>query len=206
MKQILTVAFLTSYTLGLHAAQDKDKVLLAITSAHTRAFSKDNLIVSRISANNDLAPWDEAINAVKQFIDDNDPKLNPDFDKIYEINTQLINVLKIAFNSYIAPVLKNKKDRSEGLSRLDSSKLDLAALNIWGLDSVVQGLKTSKEDLIQLQDKLTTTLKKYRKSRLTNKAKGDAVEVLSRLALTLETTITKAINDSKKIEDAAAKK
>lgn len=162
MKQILTVAFLTSCTLGLHAAQDKDKVLLAITSAHTRAFSKDNLIVSRISANNDLAPWDEAINAVKKFIDDNDPKLNPDFDKIYEINTQLINVLKVAFNSYIAPVLKNKKDRSEGLSRLDSSKLDLAALNIWGLDSVVQGLKTSKEDLIQLQDKLTTTLKKYR--------------------------------------------
>jgi hypothetical protein len=201
MKYILSLLIALLVISPLHASQKKDALLLAITSGHTRVFSRDNLIVSRLTSG-DLSVWNDTVKAVKQFVEKNSDKKTANliayFKSISSISDDLINRLKVAFNGVIAPALVNSKDKKEGLSRLDASKIDLEKIDVNGLQNVIKPLEESRDKLIKIQNDLSNDVKKLKGSKL------DAAQVLTRLAITLEATITKVINDTKKLATSVA--
>lgn len=189
---------------------DKEKIALAITSAHTAAFSKDNLIISRLTEN-DQRLWDEAVKAAKIFVTENSSAHIKYLNRIDKANNALINTLKSAFNGYIAPALKNPNDKKEGLSRIDSSKIDLTKINIVKLEALVNTLQTTVDDMRQMQDELKSKPTFWIIWTTDKKNKYiEANDLLNRLALTLDATAGKVITDTIKklkpiIQSAAIK-
>ena len=127
--------------------------------------------------------WQQTMQAIKGFVQANAAELNPYFATLSNASDQLIARLKAGFNGFIAPKLLNRDDKKSGLSRLDTTKLNLASINVPGLNEVINPLKDERDKLIDLQKQLAKKLETFRRSLITPKVKGDAVEVWIRLPL-----------------------
>lgn len=197
------VVFVACSAMALHGAQKtKNELLQAIVSAHTRAFGNENLIVKRLDVDG-VQAWQQTMQAIKQFVQAHASELNPYFATLSNASDQLISHLKAAFNGFIAPKLLNPDDKKNGLSKLDASKLDVANINIAGLNEVILPLQDERDKVADTQNQLTKKLEKFRSFPI-SKIKGDTVEVLMRLATTLEVTINKTLRDEQKIASALA--
>jgi hypothetical protein len=185
--------------------REKDTIERVMISNHTRVFSKDNLVLSRLPAD-DLRVWDKAVGNVQQFVKNNASALTNDSNDLAAVSNELIALLVVLYNQYIAPAFKNPADRKEGLSSINPAKIELSKINVASLEEAVYPLELTKNRLIELQKKLEKQLKTWRDSLFTPRIKGDAVELLLSLELILETTVIKVINDIKKIVAAAESK
>lgn len=70
--------------------QDYHKI---IVGAHTKAFSKENLLSTRVKPD-EKKTWGEMINEIKKYVANNAPQLMTKFNKISKVNDNLFAVLE----------------------------------------------------------------------------------------------------------------
>lgn len=202
MKKLLFYIITLSSFQMQAASPQLDKLALAITSAHTRAFSKDNLITERLMPE-DSAKWNEAVKAVGEYIAAHASELKETFAQLNAINSALINTLQSTFGAYISPNLKTAKKKTGGGLKKDIFE------NIKGInfDKASKNLNTLKkdEDLTKkIQSDLDKSGSKIDKMKsLLGSSNQEAKNLLKHLALTLETTIVKALIDFNKLKQLA---
>lgn len=160
--------------------KDKNKNQLVLTSAHTALFSADNLFKNRMSPN-DINQWNNVLKGIKDFVQKNASEYMNYFNTLSKASDTLINSIKVIFNT------KDNKDTAE------RQRLVLNNILI---------LNTTRSQMIKIQKDLASE-----KTRITNKTiitasarqtKLLVIDLLSVLALTLELTCDKIINDSAK--------
>ncbi len=177
---------------------EKDKFFMTITSAHTRTFSKDNLIISDISSE-DSDVWNGLMKEVAKYVKANSPGLYPEFEKMQTASDKLLEALKMAHDKTTLkktdrPALSRESKVKSGLNiqNPDSAKKSSKSLDIKGIEKIIEPLKAQESILVEIQDKINKKT-----------MKNDVDEILNRLALTLEVTITKVFKDFKKVEARA---
>ena len=84
------------------AITEKEKIIMAITSAHTRVFSKENLITERI-AEEDSKVWENLLSEIYKYVNKNGRNLVKDLNKIKIASDQLIDTLRLTYGLYILP-------------------------------------------------------------------------------------------------------
>lgn len=177
---------------------------IAITSGHTKAFSKEGLITESIS--NDIASWQEAVNSLGLFVKKYNKDLEPVFKKITDINTQLENALKVTFNSYIKPLLiPSKKEKGSSLFEPSSFNRPAQKVQLNKIYTVLDPLQGKQEELKDIIKNLTALSSKFNPWQLAsskNKREGanEALRLIIKLANILEITIAKVFNDLKRFE------
>ncbi len=165
---LLGVAYLLAKT-TVH-----ERWAMMVTSTHTRLFSKENLFEERIDPK-DLRLWYQVVYGVKSYVE---KKAGKDKDLLGPLaltivtNNKFMNALKLIYNLHFS------KSGLVGGSELDRLN------NLLQLKEIEQKFKNSQ---IALE-----------RTRFFFRGKKDARDLLRQLAMTLEVTTTKAINDFSK--------
>ena len=157
---------------GTIAAKTKDEELLLITSIHTKVFSQSNLFDKRNEETND---WYDLLDNIQKYVDKNaskNKKLLDAFALCQDISYQLINTLKIAYNSIFAVA-------SPSSTNISSIRDDIG-------------------QLVESGKILETAKNQFESEYYFWRKKKDVKEVLLLLMLTLELTITKLSKDFEK--------
>jgi len=186
-------------TSSLYAAQtEKDKFLMTITSAHTRVFSKDNLITERILPE-DSAIWNALMSEIAQYVQRNGGKLTPEFEKLQRASNDLLNTLKIVYGTDIAPAITDQSKKQTGISLTvaNASKINKALININSIKAKIAPLAEQENNAKNVPTQLD-------KRWLLSAADKDLAVVLKQLALTLEVTISKVFKDAEKLQKFVA--
>ncbi len=160
---------------SLAFADKKDKALQSITSTVTEVFGKDNLFDKK---NEDINSWDNLLNTMQSYVDEsagNNKKLLDAFAFCQDVSYQLLNTLKVAYNSIFAVTSPSPMD----IIRIRG---DIEQLSRKGID-----LKEASERLES-------------EYYLRQKKKG-VQKVIVRLMLALELAIDKLARDFKKQVD-----
>lgn len=199
---------------GVAGAQDKkeavkvvqqtpDKMKQMITSAHTRVFSKDNLLVANIDKQ-EQKPWDELVEGaqrdgkleegIQQFVERNYKEEMGDFETIKKASDQLLATLQTTYQ-YISQAFVTAKDKTKGLSSFDLKKIDIKKLNAEEIFDKLKVLVPYRDQLVQLQASLDAKAQEIKKS-WTPKIKREVCEVLSFFAMSVELAINKALGDT----------
>ena len=156
------------------ATNDKESVIRAITGAHTRLFSVDNLYKKRMDAS-DIAEWNNVLKEIKSFVNKNGSEYISYFNSLSVANDDLINGIKLIFNT--------RSNQAQ-------------------VENQINILQRVKDKVVNVEDGLNRENNKIKGKILTSAAtkqtKQNVIEVLGRLGLTLELTINKAINDARK--------
>ena len=83
---------------GFRATGDKNRILMALVSNHTRTFGVDDLFKTQLDYN----PWNGTITEVEKFVNDNaqqDNKILLQLRDILEENKDMINTIQTAFSN-----------------------------------------------------------------------------------------------------------
>lgn len=174
---------------------NKEHIKGIITGVHVRAFSKNILLTEKIGRE-ESDKWYEMLKQVESFVQENDPTLIADYRTLVDASNIIINTLKISFNQYIVPALKNAADKNTGTH--DLREIDLSKVPLKSIEEQLNKLKPTRETLRALQIKLKPSklgLLASKKAQASNNAK----EVLSHLAFILEVTCDKIFADFKKL-------
>ena len=174
------------------AITEKEKIIMAITSAHTRVFSKENLITERI-AEEDSKVWENLLSEIYKYVNKNGRNLVKDLNKIKIASDQLIDTLRLTYGLYILPNITDSSKREEGLnikSTNASEKINKSAIKISSIMGKIEDLKEQENIMKMVQGKIVA----YKVSS------PDVVAVLERLALTVEVTISKVFKDAEKLK------
>ena len=174
------------------AIKESEKIIMAITSAHTRVFSKENLITERISEE-DSKVWENLLSEIYKYVNKNGRNLAKDLNKIRVASDQLIDTLRLTYGLYILPNITDSSKREEGLnikSTNASEKINKSAIKISSIMGKIEDLKEQENIMKRVQDKIIA----YKVSS------PDVVAVLERLALTVEVTISKVFKDAEKLK------
>ncbi|MGE0010347.1 MAG: hypothetical protein AB7F19_00090 [Candidatus Babeliales bacterium] len=150
----------------LSGAVSKDRILMALTSNHTRVFSKDDLFGEPLSSQE----WYRFLNELKKFVaaqGKGDQKLNGTLETILENNDLMVNTIKITYNSLFA----------KGGSYQEAL------------------FTSSMQKLQQVIDAMTAAQKSIAKETYLYKSKKEVRDVLEQVALVIELTAQKARND-----------
>lgn len=176
----------------------KNKIIMSITSAHTRVFSKENLITERISEN-DSVVWENLLTEIYKYVKNSASNINlvRGFNKIRAASEDLLYTLRLTYGVYILPAITDISKRQEGLNikaPQAASKIDKSKINIDDILVKISSLKDQENSMKAVQNKLLT----YKVSS------PDVVDVLERLAFTVEVTISKVFKDAQKVKDFVA--
>lgn len=186
----------------------KDEALQAITSTHTRVFSRDNLLLVPI-AEEDNAAWNKLIENLQEYVNRRwvkSDELQPFFDTAAQASFQILNTLRTVYQRNIMPAIYTLEDQQKGLSTLNTKKIDLARINFEDVKKLIQPIQKLIQPLQEAQDKLQAKLAQYRASSITHRFNGDTAEALIRFAVTVEATAAKVLNDLKKLEQTQEQK
>lgn len=209
MLRVLPLIFVSASIVNAEQS-GKDKFIMAITSAHTRTFSKENLITERISLE-DSNVWNSLMNEIAKYVQGT--LLMADFEQLQNVSNELLNTLKIVYGSKIAPAIIDaaKKDSGVNISIANAStKIDKAKIKADAIRPLIDPLKIQEEIPKKIPTSIDATIKKY-EAQLDSKWFSfgkdkeiarikEIAEVLKRLALTLEVTIAKVFKDFQKLE------
>lgn len=198
----------------------------AIVSNHTRVFSKENLLLSAIAAEDHQA-WITLINNLRDYVRNRQPEvLRYPSNTLFQIAEQVEDTISSIFTEDIAPAFTSEKAQREGVSasgitqKIDYSKvgIDTNKLNMSAITAKLARLKNFKKSIAEIQSsfKPDTSKKgvaqgaKYRAIKLgitkpTTAAEGclkepKLCEILDTLAMYLEATIDKAVKDFEKLK------
>jgi len=163
LKMALLTASALIYAQSAQAIDPKDKVLIALVGAHTKTFGVDDLFKEQIN----LSTWNQAINEIKKYVNDNardDKKLMSELNSLMQQNDEMINTMKIAYNSLFA----------QGGSKQPN---------------VATNLSTKLKNITNQADKSEASLKK---ETYFYEGKKNAREVLTQLAMFIGATANKA--------------
>lgn len=192
----------------------------AIVSNHTRVFSKENLLLSAIAAEDHQA-WITLINNLRDYVRNRQPEvLRYPSNTLFQIAEQVEDTISSIFTEDIAPAFTSEKAQREGVSasgitqKIDYSKIgiDTNKLNISAIAAKLARLKNFKKSIAEIQDSLKTSGKKSFSQRAQEfvggaktaasacKAKPELCKVLDTLATVLDATIDKAARDFEKMK------
>ena len=156
---------------GVLLAEDRELVL--IISTHTKVFSRDSLFAKR---NEETNQWYAMLDYLQGYVDENagkDKKLLEAFALCKDVSNQLINTLKIIYNSVFA----GTKSPSQAV--------------VINARSSIEKLKKRRTDLENMSNILEGTHYFFKK-------KKEVKKTLLRLILALDPTINKLGIDFKK--------
>ncbi|TET05846.1 hypothetical protein E3J79_04190 [Candidatus Dependentiae bacterium] len=148
-----------------------------IVGAHTRAFSKENLLSTRVKPD-EKKKWDEMMSEIKEYIARNDPQLMTKFNKISKVSNNLFTVLE---QNYKKNILGN-----------------LPPYYYPSIEKILNQFNFKKE-LKEIQ-KIHKDLKKKPLLFKEPKKIADARQLLYLLTLYIEATIGKVFNDLEKFK------
>lgn len=192
----------------------------AIVSNHTRVFSKENLLLSAIAAEDHQA-WITLINNLRDYVRNRQPEvLRYPSNTLFQIAEQVEDTISSIFTEDIAPAFTSEKAQREGISasgitqKIDYAKIgiDTNKLNISAIAAKLARLKNFKKSIAEIQDSLKTSGKKSFSQRAQElvggaktaasacKAKPELCKVLDTLATVLDATIDKAARDFEKMK------
>lgn len=172
-----------------------EKLKMAITSAHTRAFSKDNLITERVPLEESNI-WNNAISEIANYLQQNNSKLTDEFNQLRNISNELLNTLKVNFGSYIAPAITDAAKKQTGVNISTpgaSAKIDKAKININGLQQSIARLAAQEKIAKEIPVKLASKW-------FLSASDKDLIPMINQLALTLELTLAKLPKDLNKLK------
>lgn len=172
--------------------KSKDNAFAFIIGIHTKVFSKQNLITEHITMP-DASDWYALLKGVEDYTRRNDKDRLPYYEKIRNASDTLINGLKIMYNTYILPALKDPKDGEAGIATLNDSKIDITKVDLDAIKNAVNKFRSTKEGLVNLQ-------KSLKKKLLISSGSRNARGVLTNLAFVLEITIDKVFADYEKVK------
>ncbi len=148
----------------------RDQVIQVLTRNHIEVFSKENLYQTQLT---NLSKWNDTVKGIEYYVLTHGGKKDKDLSiplaQVLKLNNELINTIKIVYNTTF---FTKGEIKGTELNR----------------QNYVFTLENIKKQLIQVQNDL-------KKAFFFFKAKKNARFVLSNLALVLETTTQKAIND-----------
>lgn len=178
------------------ALQTKDDLLRTLISVHTRVFSRDNLLITPVSTEDQVA-WGDMAAGIQRFVEAKNDKLIGDFNTITSVSLQLITTLREVYKM-MSPAFVAEKDKEKGLSSFDANKIDFNKLRATDFTALVRSnLSARKAELLALEATLKNKLQEYRDSWMPGtKAKGDVCEILLYYAQIVEATIQKVFNDT----------
>ena len=179
------------YQAGIKEIRNRNDADIMIWSSHNRIFGKNNLITSRMTTQ-DSDAWYTMLSALKNYVEKNDKDLLKYHQILVEVSNNLINTLKVIFNTQIAGALTNAADKAEGISNYDASRLNIQKLNLPSIKQQLDALKKDKE-------KLNKLLQDIKPGFFTSSTSKEIREVLTTLARLLEATIDKVNIDLGKI-------
>jgi len=172
-KKYLAISILIATPL-FSVVSEKNKMKMAITSAHTRALSKDNLITKKIDLE-DKNIWNSMMSEISQYVNTNASQYNSTFITLSNISNALFNTLASNYGMYVS----------------GKTKLNTSAIFNYINTNLSQHLQQAKQITQKLDRRVIFALQKTK----------DVREVLHQLALSLELSIAKAINDARKLSE-----
>lgn len=191
---IITGLFLVLLSsISAQMAPTKKGLLPSITNLHIIVFGKDNLITQRITMQ-EATKWYDLLKGVNELVKKNDPRLLREYQSIANASNEILNTLKVVFNSQIAPALVNEKDKVEGISKLDSVTIAPSAIDLKKIKELLDPLLITQKSLKTIQNTLKPGF-------FTSGATTDAMEVLKTVAFVLDVTIDKIFIDYKKVQN-----
>ena len=158
------------------ASNDTEAVIRAITGAHTRLFSVDDLYKKRLDAA-DVNEWNKVLGEIRNFVNKNGSEYISYFNSLSGASDDLINGIKLIYNTKT-----NKAQIQNQINILQRAK-----------EKVIAAENALDRESSKLKGKILT-------SAATKKTKQNVLDILGRLALTLELTTNKAINDARKLQ------
>ncbi len=186
----ITIVALLSAQTPINAAtaeKEKQQLLTIITDMQAKVFNKENLIVTRITTE-DSNDWNKLMGAIRNYVEKYRLNMLPYFNTVSRASNNLMNTLKIVFNSQIVGALKDPEAKEYGLSNLNFAKLNLDMINLDMVEQQINMLHTSRQSLVQFQDELNKKFLMMPTARHTR-------DVLGQLASTFEMTIDKVFTD-----------
>ncbi|MCA9506891.1 MAG: hypothetical protein KC505_00535 [Myxococcales bacterium] len=205
--RILCGAFLMLLvSFNTFAGRSLNEIKQVLNSANTATFSKENLMVARISSE-DEGKWRQALAGTKEFVIENRkivPLTTPMenyLDPVFAATNSVINTLNDVYYNCIKNAVKNNSKRDSGLNflsnevtsfdeQVDSSKLSKTCIStkIAKLDATRSELSNSFENL---------------KSKTVILSSEDAREAIYLANFILRTVIDKIKRDAQKLYEAA---
>ena len=172
-------------------AMTEDQLAMNITSLHTRIYGVDNLLVKpfEVRPRNDVDDWRGLMKAVRAFVQDKtkDKAMLAAMNAMDDASENLIRERTRSWNICIRKCITGK-DPDAGLSRLDTDRIRFADLK---LEDVIEG-NSKLKNLLRKMTLATAAIEPVRNRDAKTKA---AANIIDRLSLTLDTTITKFDKD-----------
>lgn len=172
-------------------AMTEDQLAMNITSLHTRIYGLDNLLVKpfEVRPRNDVDDWRGLMKAVRAFVQDKtkDKAMLAAMNAMDDASENLIRERTRSWNICIRKCITGK-DPDAGLSRLDTDRIRFADLK---LEDVIEG-NSKLKNLLRKMTLATAAIEPVRNRDAKTKA---AANIIDRLSLTLDTTITKFEKD-----------
>lgn len=197
--------------------EQADELFRNKTGIHTKVFSKDNLIANRLSGE-EKKNWRDLIYTIDTYIQENrEPLLASQMATITKVSDSLLQSLQDTYTKFIEPAVLNKSAGLSG-SPFDVKKVDVCKLkNITSLENTVKSFISKNIGFLQSLDPSLKSfqdgvVQKYRAAQ-NKKNQNDMqsyakkfyqAELVKRLALFIELTITKLGTDVAKIKSAVA--
>jgi hypothetical protein len=198
-------------------SDEGESFLRNITSKHTKVFSRDNLIANTVSPEENKE-WRDLVHQIDTYIT-KDRVLVPIIQTLDRVSTDLLDALRDSYDIYLKPTLKDtRKSLSGNLEKLPVCVMTEQQLA--GLETKIKKFvqthkypKTVANTLNTMQKKISTDIERlYKPSKVKKNNVADLynatqklyqIEVVQRLALTLDLTIEKMARDLEKIKLAS---
>lgn len=160
--KFITLLLILNVSIGLHAAGPEtiEQIKMILNSANTVTFSKDNLLVVRINAE-DEGKWKEALNYTKEFVTKKQTSLKlttPVVDYLNPVinaSNDIFNALNSAYTICIKLGIKSDAKKNIGLSVFEGElvsfedQLNGSAISAACIDSKIGGLKRVRETVLK---------------------------------------------------------
>lgn len=184
-------------------AYNIDEIKQVLTSANTRTFSKDNLMVVRISAE-DESKWKEALEITRKFVADNQTLLKlttPLVDYLIPVTSasnEIFNALNSSYYNCVRPGIIEPAKKDTGLSVLEgelvsfSEQVSAAAVSASCIESKINGLKGMRDNLSKSFESL--------KNKIVILSSQDAREAIYFANFIMRQTIDKIFRDYEKMK------
>ncbi len=198
MKRILLFVLLGHFSLyaqEIKIAKSSVKEIRNVDDAHRMIVSvfnplflaRDNILTSRMTVEQSKAIYD-FLTEVQKFINTKDKSFLPAYNTTLNITNDIMNTLKLIYNSQIVPALKNEKYKETGLPKFDRNELNYNKLSISTIEQYILSLDKDQALLFQLEDELN-----YKK--VTTSAAKDVQSILKYIVIVLQDTINKINKD-----------
>lgn len=175
------------------ASRTPDEMKQVITSVHTRVFSRDNILLTKITEA-DQSAWQQLVDELQQFVTVNNKDELNDFSVIANASKKLLAALNVTY-PIIAGAFVKEKDKEKGLMSFDASKIAINKMSLGDVIVAVKDLAPYSQKLAQLQVALAQKVAEIKKSLITKKIKREVCEVLIVFAMGVELSINKVFID-----------